>query len=433
VEGEVLPFELGQDGVAVQVGQRRLMLPAGVPGDRVRLVVTERGQALDRLLEPAKTRVTPACPLLDSCGGCSLQAMGYRAQLEAKADGLRRALVELGAAELPVPEVAGLARPYGYRTRLLMAAGGRPGELRLGFYRRGSMVLVPAEGCPVQHPQSLATLASVRQVLDAFRVAPSSTPGAGWLHAVGVRVDPVSGETEVALSASSPRAPRDLAAQLASLPTVSGVHLTVNPERTSYPMEAPFRTLTGRPHTAFTLGGERILISPGTFLQTCAEANEQLLQCLHALLPDRVDLLADLYAGAGLLALGTRTRWRRAVTLEANPVAVGDLRRYLRHFGLSHVTVLEGRVEQRIDEALQHGPDVVLLDPPRRGCQPRVIDALLDHRPPLLLYVGCGFEALMAQSRRLVQGGYRVTGAAAVDMFPHTTQLELVLRFEAAS
>jgi len=424
----VLPLEPGQEGVVVQAGGERLVLPAGVPGDRVRVV---RGAAT--LLAPSPARVTAPCPLLERCGGCSLQAMDYRAQLAQKTDALRRALAGLGLTPNKVQEVVGLERPFGQRTKLLMAAGGRAGVLRLGFYRRGTTELVPAEGCPVQHPRSLALLASARQLLDAYHVKPSGSREGGWLHALGVRVDPRSGESELALSGTSPRVPADLVQQLVRLPSVSGVHLAVSRTRTSYPMEGPLRTLAGRPRTAFTLGDERHLLSPGTFFQTCAEGAERLLETVRGLLPGRVDLLADLYAGAGLLALGCRGRWRRAVTVEANPAAVADLRRRLEREGSGGLSVLAGRVEDRIGEVLRRGPDVALLDPPRRGCGPRVMAALCAHGPPVVLYVACGFEALLSDSRTLLGGGYRLNAAAAVDMFPHTPHLESVVRFERES
>lgn len=428
LEGTVLPLELGQEGVVVRADgtDERLTLPAGVPGDRVRVV---RGTAtLERLLAPSPARITPPCPLLERCGGCSLQAMDYRAQLAQKTDALRRALAGLGLAADRVRDVVGLERPFGQRTKLLMAAGGRAGALRLGFYRRGTTELVAAEGCPVQHPRSLALLASARQLLDAYHVRPSTSREGGWLHALGVRVDPRGGESELALSGASPRLPAELVQQLARLPSVSGVHLAVSRARTSYPMEGPLRTLAGRPRTAFTLGGERYLLSPGTFFQTCAEGAERLLETVRELLPESVNLLADLYAGAGLLALGCRSRWRRAVAVEANPAAVADLRRRLEHEDERGLSVLEGRVEDRIGEVLRRGPDVALLDPPRRGCAPGVIAALRAHGPPVLLYVACGFEALARDGHALLDGGYRLEAAAAVDMFPHTPHLEVIVR-----
>jgi len=224
-----------------------------------------------------------------------------------------------------------------------------------------------------------------------------------------------------------------MALQLGCLPGVSGVHLSVNPQRTSYPMEGQTRVLTGRPHTAFNLDRLRVLLSPGTFFQTSAEGSELLLKRVAGLMPERFELLVDLYAGAGLLALGTRERFQRVVTLEANRVAVEDLRRYVKHAQLSGFTVLEGRVEQRIDEVLGREPaDVVLLDPPRRGCVPTVTEAVLRHQPKIVMLVSCGFEALVAQARQLLDGGYHITGVAAVDMFPHTSQLEVVLRFALA-
>jgi 23S rRNA (uracil1939-C5)-methyltransferase len=412
VAGEVLPLELGQEGVQVRtgVGGRVLTLAAGVPGDRVRVRPRVRGFAeLDRLLAAAPERRVAPCPVLERCGACALQAMDYRAQLRAKSEALRRTLRDVGCPDGAIREVVGLARPFGHRTKLLMSAAGEAGALRFGFYRRGSLEPVPAEGCPVQHPQTLAVLATARQILDGHRVAPSAPRGEeGWLHALAVRADPTSGESELVLAARHRHPPggEQLVAQLASIPSVAGVHLAANPARSSFPLEPPIHRLAGQGRTRFTLAGRQILLSPGTFLQTSAEAAEQ------------------------LVALATADRWQRAVCVEESPAAVTDLARYVEREALP-VKPIRGRVERHLRRVLDNGPDVVLLDPPRRGCQPEVIAALVERRPPVVLYVACGFDVFLRQARELVAGGYALTGAGAVDMFPHTAHLEVVARFEA--
>lgn len=433
--GEVLPLALGQEGVQVRTTDRRVLtLAAGVPGDRVRVRPRMRGFAeLDRLIAASPERRVSPCPVLERCGACALQAMDYRAQLRAKSEALRVALREVGCPDGAIREVVGLERPFGHRTKLLMSAAGEAGALRFGFYRRGSIEPVPAEGCPVQHPRTLAVLATARQILDSHRVAPSTRRGEeGWLHALAVRADPTSGESELVLAARHRHPPggEELVAQLANIPSVAGVHLAANPARSSFPLEPPIHRLAGQGRTRFTLGGRQILLSPGTFLQTSAEAAELLVALVRELLPLEFGQLADLYAGAGLLALATAGRWQRAVCVEESPAAMTDLTRYLEREALP-IQPTRGRVERHLRRVLGQGPDVVLLDPPRRGCQPEVIAALVERRPPVVLYVACGFEVFLGQARELVAGGYALTGAGAVDMFPHTAHLEVVARFEA--
>jgi 23S rRNA (uracil1939-C5)-methyltransferase len=372
--------------------------------------------------------------------------MDYRAQLQAKSEQLRAALSRQLEHRPDDVTVTGLgdhdrdrAAPFGFRTKLLMAAAGPAGGLRLGFYRLGTLELVPAEGCPVQHPQALAVLSTVRQILDAHGVGASTSiegrSSRGWLHALGVRVDPPTASSELVLCGRSTRVPRGAALidQLSRVPTVRAVHLSASAQRSSYPAEPPFKRLAGGRRIPFSLAGERFSLGPGTFFQTSARGAELLARQVLSVLPEQIDCLVDLYAGAGLFALFARDRWRRAVAVESSSLAVADLRHHLRQHPAEGLSVVGDRVESCIERVLHRcrAEDVVLLDPPRRGCRPEVIAALLRCRPPTVIYISCGFPALLEQGRRLVEGGYSVTTASAVDMFPHTAHLEVVVRFDA--
>jgi 23S rRNA (uracil1939-C5)-methyltransferase len=360
--------------------------------------------------------------------------MSYQAQLEAKTAKLRRAMNELGCCPERVASVTGLRTPFGYRTKLQMSASGSAGALRFGFYRRGSMAVVPAEGCPVQHPQALAVLATVRQALDAQRICASRGRGQqGWLHALSIRVDPQSMSSELILSGRTARIAggKPFIDQLARIPTVRSIHLCSMPARSSYPIEPPFKRLAGRRRMMFHLAEHRTSLSPGTFFQTSSEGAALLAREVEKMLPAKMELFADLYGGAGLFALLTRERWRRAIVVEESESAISDLNHALTTSKENkRAAVLPGRVEHRIEEVLAKKPDVVLLDPPRKGCHGRVIEAMLEHRPDVVLYVACGFSSLMRDGRLLIEGGYRAVSVAAVDMFPHTPQLEVIVRFE---
>lgn len=257
---QALPLRLGWPGIPLAVGERKTqaIASAAVPGDRLNVRLTGRLVATDssegnsarasaqqiplaevlNVADPSPDRGPYPCPVVQQCGGCSLQEMTYPAQLDAKSQALADLAVQLGLRHSQPPQVTGLTRPFGYRTTLMMVSGGRAGELRCGFYRRGSAELVNAEGCAVQHPLTLATLAMTRQVLDAAGIAPTTTRDeSGWLHAIRVRVSPANGTSELTLVGKSPQVPgkSNLAARLATLPGVSGVHLCVTPTRSSYP------------------------------------------------------------------------------------------------------------------------------------------------------------------------------------------------------
>ena len=436
--GTVLPFELGQDGATARVAGREVTIAAGVPGDRVLVRMDPRitGRAqFQALTRPSIHRVVAPCSVLDRCGGCSLQAMDYEGQLRAKSLAFRSAMASLGCPPSGIGAVEGLSSPLGHRTKLVMPATSTGHGLRFGFYLRGTLKPLPAEGCPVQHPLVLGVLAMVQQVLSGAGVLATDVlprDPRGWLHAVGIRVDPKSGGAELVLSGRSAKLPggQDLITRLMGIPSVNTLALSVNRERSSYPMTPPIKVLAGKRRNAFHLAGQRFELSPGTFFQTSAEGAELLARQVRELLPEWMESLADLYGGAGIFSCLNQDRWEKAMVVEESPTAMDDLRQHTRRENMAGLTIMPGKVEARIKRVMASEPDVVLLDPPRRGCKPEVMDALLESTPPTILYVACGWDAFLENARLLVKGGYNVTAARAVDMFPHTTHLETVVRFD---
>ena len=435
MDATIAPLDLARSGCqAVSPDGERYTTPTGVPGDRVRLEplpVRGRVARLVRVLKPSPDRVQAPCAVLDRCGGCSFQSMAYPRQLEAKEASMRRVLANLldGARVSPV---TGLERPFGYRTRLMMPATPQGRGFQLGFYQRGSTALVEATGCPVQHPLTLATLAMAQQTLLAAQIeATAPRRDGGWLHGLAIRADPTSGMSELTLIGRTPKLPggQPLAEQLAALPGVAGVHLSVSPERSSYLLGDRFEHLAGHRRTIFHLAGEAFHLSPGSFFQTCAEGAERLAEIVLDMLPASFDALADLYGGVGVFARLSRGRWGKAIVAESNPHAIEDLRSWLRVSGEQGIEVVSGGVEEVIGRVMKRSPDVVLLDPPRSGCRPEVIASLGHRRPSVIVYVACGIEALAWDGAALLKAGYRVERIASVDMFPHTPHLEVVARF----
>jgi 23S rRNA (uracil1939-C5)-methyltransferase len=463
---QVGPLRLGQPGLVASAGRNEsnsYLVSAAVPGDRLRVLPQQRSVALTSdlpgppsepdtprrapqearsvrladvvgVVEPSAQRITPPCPVVSRCGGCVIQEMDYAAQLTAKRRALLTALEPLSLSANQVGQVVGLSRPFGYRTKLLMVSSGRAGALRFGFYRRGVTEVTAAEGCAVQHPLTLATLAMVRPLLDSVGIAPTTLgdrQSRGWLHALGIRVSPDQQLSELTLIGRTPNVPggQQLIERLAQLPGIHGVHLCVLPQRSSYPLSDDIRRLAGARRLPVRVGQTILQVSPATFVQTSAEGADLLAQRVLAALPERSRCLADIYGGAGLFARLALGRYERAVVAESSASAVADLRHYLKREA-APISVVAGRVEQSIGKVLSTNPDTAVLDPPRRGCHPRVLDALASNRVRHLIYVACGIEALVSDGARLLEQGYQISSIEAVDMFPHTTHLEVVARFD---
>ncbi|MBW2736435.1 MAG: 23S rRNA (uracil(1939)-C(5))-methyltransferase RlmD [Deltaproteobacteria bacterium] len=449
--GEVEPLALGASGLVVGVGKKRFAIAAAAPGDHVRIrprplppearraVMSGELPLAERLAveTPGPQRVLAPCSLLSRCGGCALQELAYPAQVTGKEQALKALLLGLEV-ETKVVEatvVHPLSRPYGYRTKLTMSAGGKAGSLRFGFYARGNFEPLGAEGCPVQHPLTLATLAQVRQVLDGFRVAPSLREERdGWLHGMAIRVEPENTSAELTLVGRDAVLPRGeaLTKALGALPLLESVYLSVNPKRSSYLLGDEFLHLAGGRRMRFSMGGQKLSLSPGSFLQTCHEGGERLVERVLALLPERIETLVDLYGGVGIFARASAERWQRATVVESSPYAIADLQRAIQRKQAPKLDVVEGRVEENLDAVLKPSPEVVIVDPPRRGCHSKVINALCKARPSVLVYVACGADSFTRDAKMLMAKGYTLDHVEGVDMFPHTTHLEIVARFRDA-
>ncbi len=437
-EGFVRPIYLGQDGVVVGVDEERYTISAGVPGDKMEIRVRGKSGHADsrpNLLKPSLDRVPSPCPVLEECGACTLLAMAYRTQIAAKGGCLKRILQPLGCPPGRVGRLTGLKQPLGFRTKLLMPAfTARNNTLRFGLYRPGTTRPVPAEHCPVQHPLALGLLAMIRPLLDRHGVS-ASGPGhtGGWLHAISIRVDPPTGAVELILCGRTPEPPggNNLVDALGRLPGVNTLAVSSAPKRSSYPLNPPFNLLRGRGVTPFTLQGKSYALSPGTFFQTNLEGAELLLAQVEELMPSKVRFFADLYGGAGVFARALASRWEKALVVERSPEAVADLRRTAKHESLPNLDIWEGAVEDRTEAILRRKPDLVLVDPPRRGCKAAVINALNKEPPAELIYVACGVNAFVQDTRKLTQGSFVLKEVHPVDMFPHTAHLELVAKFEA--
>ena len=429
------PLELGQP-LQVQLSSgERAALTAGAPGEElaVRLYGGDRSRPATavpmQVIRPGAHRQHPPCTVAESCGACPLQAVHYPAQLAAKQERLVALAGALGCPADRVGAIRGMRQPYGFRTTLTMPAGGRPGRLRFGLYRRGSMDLVEAGGCPVQHPLTLAALAQLAQVLDAYRIAPTTvkapTDDGGWLHAIRIRLGEAQA-AEVTLCGKTATLPaRDLVDALLRLPCVHNVALSVVAARSGYPIEAPLRLLAGPPRLPVKVATKCFNFSPGSFMQTNAEGWERLAELVVEMVREHgAQRLADLYGGVGVFARLTEASWQKAVVVESNPDAIGDARAALST--TASLDLIEGRVEHSLAALRSYRPDLIIVDPPRRGCQQGTLDALGGPGASRLIYVACGVGSFYRDAGRLRELGWRLERVEAVDMFAHTTHLEIV-------
>jgi 23S rRNA (uracil1939-C5)-methyltransferase len=325
------------------------------------------------VLEPSPDRIEPRCALFGECGGCQLQHMTYESQLAAKESIVREQIERIGGLDSSVVRpIVAAPEPWGYRNHLRFSTGKTHGDV--GFIHRRGRGLLKVESCPVADPW-------------ANEILPAMQGKTAALHQVQIRRDPSTGNYLIA-------------------PAIEGLELE-----------------SGQPHYTETLAGHEFQVSVASFFQVNHAQAERMVQLIGAALPVKSRLLVDAFAGVGTFAVAFADRFDRVIAIEEAPSAVKDAQ--VNVAATPNVDIRKGRVEELLP-ALAAPPDAILLDPPRAGCLPVVLDAINRFQPETVVYVSCNPSTLARDLRVLVDGGFQLESVTPLDMFPHTGHIESV-------
>lgn len=439
LEVEITDLDRQGRGIARHDSQV-LFVDGGLPGDRalVRLQPRRRGQLtaqLQQLLEPSPQRRRPPCILADHCGGCSLQAFSPEGQQHWKQELVQQTLRRIGGLEPPLQPLLSSSDELGYRNRAIIPLERlEDGRLRAGFYRRGSHRIVNMNHCPVLDPRLDALIAPLKADLEAgpWPVDRHGRDGGGLRH-LALRVGQHSGELLITLIATDDDL-EGLEAQaelwMQRWPQLVGVTLNLQPLASNLLFGPESRTLAGRDWLHEGFAGLTLQIAPDTFFQVHTVQAERLVPLLEAALPEPRGLLVDAYCGIGTYSLPLARLGWQVLGLEQQPAAVSLAGRNAMLNGLSERCRFQAAdVAEALAGVLPH-TQVLLLDPPRKGLDPRVTAAILACPPPQLIYLSCDPATLARDLRLLCGGGYGLSSVQPIDFFPNTTHVETLVRLE---
>ncbi len=384
---------------------RVVFVPYAIPGETVRVVLEEerarwaRGRLLE-IQQPSLHRVEPPCPHFGpgKCGGCHFQHIAYEAQAEYKRDIVVDQLARLGGLrDANVQEIIGAAQPWGYRNH---AQFHTTPEGQLGFLTADSHTVVQIEECLILDP-----------LLDELRAALDME----WpqLHRLSLRCGSASGD-RMAIFELNDYEDFDIEVDF----PVSCIILLADGEAV---------VLMGNTYLEEHVAGRDYRISANSFFQVNTAGAEALVALVHeALAPARSDTLLDLYCGVGLFGLSLAEHVGRVLGVEADASAAADFRHNAQ--GLDQVELVEGKVQSVLPRI--EGPvDLLLLDPPRAGAGPDVIDQVARLNPRRIAYISCDPATLARDARHLVESGFLLHEVQPVDLFPQTYHVESVALF----
>jgi 23S rRNA (uracil1939-C5)-methyltransferase len=441
-KGQILELEisdLSHDGRGVaHINNFAIFVPGALPGERAEVQVTEvkkrYGQGLLlKIISPSSARVEPSCPVYPLCGGCQIQHLSYPEQLAAKQRRVAEALKRIGKLQGTVLPIIGMDNPWQYRNKALLPfAKTASGEILLGCFEKGTHNVVDIKCCLIQHEAQQTALAKVRELVRKYNLSIyDERTGKGLLRHLLVRTGFRTGEMLLGLVTTKEPFPKSnqFAAELAdSLDGLVGVVRNINDKRTNVILGHETKLLWGRPVLYDEILGVRYTISATSFFQVNPVGMEVLYQkVLDA--AGKFSTAVDAYCGIGSIALLLAQKGEKVFGIEVVPSAISDAKANAQLNGIDNAAFLEGKVEdvlpQLIDEDIDL--DLAVLDPPRKGCDEIVLDAIAKAEIPKVVYVSCNPSTLARDLAVLAQKGYETKWVQPVDMFPQTFHVECVV------
>lgn len=404
---------------------------------------------LEELLTPSPDRVVPRCPQHRRCGGCQLQALDYGKQLAYKERKVRDALVRLGGffeceIERLMMPIVGMDEPYRYRNKAQFPVGrDRDGRVVAGFYAARTHSIIPVGDCVLGVEANEPVLARVRRWMEEYRVEPyDEREGRGLVRHVLTRYGFATGEMMVCLVINGGEIPAKdaLIKSLREVSEVVSICLNHNRARTNVILGDETSCIWGRPYITdyirlrepadFAPTDHTIAyhISPRSFYQVNPVQTEKLYSTAldYAELTGR-EIVWDLYCGIGTISLFLAHSAKRVCGVEIVPQAIEDARENARLNGIGNVEFRVGKAEDIRPGDLPE-PDVIVVDPPRKGCDAACLATILKVCPERIVYVSCDPATLARDLRVLVDGGYELRRIRAFDQFGQTTHVETVVQ-----
>ena len=378
---------------------------------------------------PSEHRQEPDCPYYGRCGGCDFRHMDYAEELAAKRQRVQDALTRLGGSDVQVEEILGAPDTDCYRNKSQypIAPNGT-----VGIYRARSHEVIGVERCRLQMPQADAAAQAVRQYIRQFRVpCYDEKTGRGLLRHLYVRTNG-AGESLICLLGNGERAPREpelVELLRQAVPSAVGIVWGVNRKKGNVILGDSYRTLWGENTLRDTLWGLTFRLSVPSFYQVNrAQAEVLYRKAVEFAALTGKETVLDLYCGAGTITLCMAQHCKQAIGAEIVPEAIDDAWQNAKSNGVENVEFFCGDAKETAAELARRGlrPDVICVDPPRKGLAPEVVEAAAAMSPRRIVYVSCDPATLGRDVKRFAEHGYTAVRAAAVDLFPKTAHVETV-------
>ncbi|WP_158734656.1 23S rRNA (uracil(1939)-C(5))-methyltransferase RlmD [Alteribacillus sp. YIM 98480] len=436
--------DLTHDGAGVaKVDGYPLFVPYGIPGEKaeIKVIKTKKNYGFGRLMErieESEDRTDPPCPIYYECGGCQIQHMTYDAQLRYKQKQVQDAITRIGGLEnVTVYPTLGMDDPWRYRNKAQVPIGTREdGHLKAGFYQKRSHRIIDMEACIIQQKENDDPVQAVKEMADKYNIkAYDEEKHRGTLRHVVTRYAKNTDQLMIVLVTNGPDLPhkKNLIEEIREgIPNVASIVQNINNKRTNVIFGDKTNVLWGEEYIYDTIGDVKFAISARSFYQVNPEQTKVLYDKALEYAELRGDeTVIDAYCGIGTISLFLAQKAKHVYGVEVVPEAVSDAKRNARLNKMDNVDFAVGEAEEVIPWWHKaHGiqPDVIVVDPPRKGCDETLLDTMLSMKPERIVYVSCNPATLARDLKILEKGGYATKEVQPVDMFPQTTHVESVAK-----
>ncbi|ASS74204.1 23S rRNA (uracil(1939)-C(5))-methyltransferase RlmD [Tumebacillus algifaecis] len=416
-----------------------VFIPRALPGERVKAKVirVQKTYANGRLIEvlsDTASRTEPPCPIFHRCGGCHLQHMTYEAQLKHKRQTVVDALTRIGKLEgVTVHETLGMDNPWQYRNKAQVPIGEIDGRLAVGFYAPRTHEIIEMQSCDIQHAYNDQIVHTTKAILQELAIPHyEEASGRGLVRHIIGRAGFHTGETMLVLVTNGRKIPHQevLIDRLrARIPHLVSIVQNINREQTNVIFGNETRTLWGKDTITDTIGEIRFEISAGSFFQVNPVQTEVLYgKALEYANLSGSETVIDAYCGIGTISLFLAQKAKEVYGVEIVPEAIEDAQKNAALNEIRNAHFAVGEAETVIPQWHRDGvrADVLVVDPPRKGCDERLLATIAEMQPERVVYVSCNPGTLARDLRYLEDHGYKTVEVTPVDMFPHTFHVECV-------
>lgn len=466
--------DIGTDGAGIgKADGYTLFVKDAVIGDiiKAKVIKAKKTYGYARLMEiitPSKDRVEPVCPVARQCGGCQIQQMSYSAQLKYKQKLVRDNLARIGGiTDCEVLPVIGMENPFNYRNKAQYPVGrNKDGKVVIGFYAGRTHSIVDYTQCAIGAPENAQILEKIRTFITENNISVYDEQShKGLIRHILIRTGKHTGQIMVCLIINGKTLPHadKLADCLKDISGMSSIMININKERTNVILGSECSVIWGNSYIEDSICGIMFRISPLSFFQVNPVQTEKLyLKALEYAELTGNETVWDLYCGIGTISLLMATKARKLYGVEIVPQAIEDAKNNALRNSLNNAEFFVGKAEEVVpriydedmkkaenesvdskesskensglpdsasDESVMRiNPDVVVVDPPRKGCDETLLDTIVKMNPKRIVYVSCDSATLARDLKYLAANGYEIARVQPVDQFAHTVHVETVVK-----